>query len=51
VTGDATIIRLQRERAEVEQQIRYGNLTSAIDRYNILSQLLARLGRVTIPEE
>jgi hypothetical protein len=41
MTGDATVIRLQRERAQAEQLIRYNALNAAaIDRYNDLSRLL-----------
>jgi hypothetical protein len=42
MTGDATIIRLQRERAQVERLIRINALNwRAIDRYNHLSYLLS----------
>jgi hypothetical protein len=46
MTGDATVIRLQRERAKAEQLIRYNALNhDAIDRYNHLSYLLAKATR------
>jgi hypothetical protein len=44
MTGDATTIRLQRERAAVEQLLRYNALNlDALDRYNALSSTLATI--------
>jgi DNA polymerase III subunit beta len=47
-TGDATTIRLRRERVEVERLIRVNALNNtAVDRYNQLSHLLRILGKGT----
>ena len=46
MTGDATVIRLQRERVQVERLIRINALNwRAMDRYNELSDLIATLTR------
>jgi hypothetical protein len=46
MTGDATTIRLQRERDQVERLIRINALNwRAIDRYNELSDLITTLTR------